>query len=76
MKIVMGILILLIGVLLVCTAIKNLKTGKTENREDGFPPIARKKSPVHFYFSTMSCLMGGIAFIVFSILMLWVLIAK
>jgi ABC-type uncharacterized transport system permease subunit len=76
MKIVTGIIILLIGIFIAYTAIKSLIRGKTENLEDGFPPIVRKKSPVHFYFSTITSLLGGTAFIVFGILMLWVLSRK
>lgn len=76
MIIATGIVVLLLGLYIVYEAVKSLKTGKTENREDGFPPIVRKKSPVHFYFSTISCLIGGIAFVVFGVLMVWVQMAK
>lgn len=76
MKILMGIIILLCGLYCAYGAIKSLAAGKTEYLEDGFPAIRKKKNPVRFYLYTLTCMAGGIAMIVFSVIMLWVQIAR
>ena len=76
MIIFMGLIILGCGIYVAYRAIKNLTTGRTEIREDEFPPITRKKNPMRFYFSTFTCMAGGIAMIVFSVLILTAQIAK
>ena len=75
MKIVMGIIILLCGIYCVRGAIKSLATGKTEDLDE-LPPVKRKKNPVKFQLYTLSCLVGGIAMIVFSVLMLLVSLTR
>jgi hypothetical protein len=75
MKILMGIIILLCGIYCVYSAIKGLATGKTEDRDE-FPPIKKRKNPVQFYVYIVACMAGGIAMILFSVIMLVVQIVK
>ncbi len=76
MKILMGIIILLCGIYTAYSAIKGLSTGKTEDLEDEFPPIKRRRNPIQFYLYIFTCLAGGIAMIIFGVIMLWVQIVK
>jgi hypothetical protein len=76
MKILMGIIILLCGIYSAYSAIKSLTAGKTEDLEDEFPPIKKRKNPIKFYLYTLPCMAGGIAMIIFSIIMLWVQIVN
>lgn len=76
MKILMGIILLLCGIYCTHGAVKSFATGKTEDREDEFPPIRKKKNPIQFYLYIVTCMAGGIAMIIFSVIMLWVQIVK
>lgn len=76
MKILMEIIIFLCGLYCIYSAIKSLAAGKTEDLEDGFPPIKKKKNPARFYLYTLGCMAGGIAMIVFGAIMLWVQVAR
>jgi hypothetical protein len=76
MKILMGIIILLCGMYSTYSAIRGLTAGKTEDLEDEFPPIKKRKNPIKFYLYTFACMAGGIAMIIFSLVMLWVQIVK
>ena len=71
----MGIIILLCGIYSVYSAIKGLTTGKTEDLDE-FPPIKKRKNPIKFYLYIFACMAGGIAMIIFSVIMLVVQIVK
>lgn len=76
MKMFTGIIFLVCGLYCTYSAIKDLSAGKTEDREDGFPPIRKSKSPVKFYLYIFSCMALGIALTLISALMLWVQLVK
>jgi hypothetical protein len=76
MKMFTGIIFLICGLYCMYSAIKSLSAGKTEDREDGFPPIRKKKSPVKFYLYIFSCMALGIALTLISAIMLWVQLVK
>lgn len=76
MKIVTGIIMFLCGIYLTYNAITWLTAAKTEDLEDGFPPIKKRKNPVKFYLYVGACMAGGAAMILFSVMMLWVQILK
>ena len=76
MKTIMGIIILLCGIYCTYSAIKGLTAGITEDLEDEFPLIKRRKNAIPFYLYIFSCMTSGIAMIIFSAIMLWVEIVQ
>lgn len=75
MKTLMGIMLFLCGLYSVYSAIKGLTSGMTEELDE-FPPIKKRKNPIKFYFYIFTCMVGGIAMILLSVIMLVVQIIK
>ena len=71
----MGILLLLCGLYCVYSAARGLSSGSAEDIDD-FPPVKKRKNPINFYVYICTCMAGGLAMILLSVIMLVVQFVK
>jgi len=76
MKLLTAIIILLCGLYITYSAIRQLYAGKIEDIEDGFPPIKKKKNPIKFYLSIFAGMTMGIGLTLIGVMLLWVQFVK